>query len=83
MTYKEEIVKSCLSIYYTDLLIEKGVDINDIQLISQNIFHDEMISFSFYKEKTKTIFNLYIAKQSLDKTISELRDRKIKKLFDE
>ena len=83
MTYKEEIVKSCLSIYYNDLLIEKGLDVNDIQLISQNIFHDEMISFSFYKEKTKTVLNLYIAKQSLDKTISELRDRKINKLFDE
>ena len=79
MTYKEEIVKSCLSIYYNDLLIEKGLDVNDIQLISQNIFHDEMISFSFYKEKTRTVLNLYIAKQSLDKTISELRDRKIKK----
>lgn len=83
MTYKEEIVKSCLSIYYNDLLIEKGVDVNDIELIDQNIFHDQMISFSFYKEKTKTILNLYIAKQSLDKTISELRDRKINKLFDE
>jgi hypothetical protein len=81
--YKEEIVKSCLSIYYPELLIDKGVDINDIQLISQNIFHDEMISFSFYREITKTVLNLYIAKQSLDKTISELRDQKIKKLFDE
>jgi len=81
--YKEEIVKSCLSIYYPELLIEKGVDINDIQLISQNIFHEEIISFSFYKEMTKIIFNIYIAKQSLDKTISELRERKIKKLFDE
>ena len=81
MEYKEEIVKSCLSIYYPELLIEKGVDINDIQLISQNIFHDEMISFSFYKEKTKTILNLYIAKQSLDKTISKLREIKINNLL--
>jgi hypothetical protein len=81
MEYKEEIVKSCLSIYYQELLIEKGIDLNDIELISQNIFHDEMISFSFYREITKTIFNLYIAKQSLDKTISKLREIKINNLL--
>ena len=31
MEYKEEIVKSCLSIYYQELLIEKGLDLNDIE----------------------------------------------------
>ena len=36
MKYKEEIVKSCLSIYYPELLIKKSVDINDIQLIKIN-----------------------------------------------
>ena len=81
MKYKEEIVKSCLSIYYPELLIKKSVDINDIQLINQNIFHDEIISFSFYNKKTKTILNLYIAKQSLDKTISQLREIKINNLL--
>jgi hypothetical protein len=40
-----------------------------------------MISFSFYREITKTIFNLYIAKQSLDKTISKLREIKINNLL--
>ncbi len=81
MEYKQEIVKSCLSIYYQELLIERDIDLNDIELISQNMFHDQMISFSFYREITKSIFNLYIAKQSLDKTISELREIKINNLL--
>ena len=74
MSYSEEIVKSCLSTHYNDILIEDGINLADIELMSQIIFEDGMISFCFYKESTKKIFNIYISKQSIDETISELRN---------
>jgi len=81
--YKEEIVKKCLVDNYTSLLEEKGYNINDLIMNTQIVFHEEILSISFYRITTKTIVNLYISKQSLDETISEIRDEKIKKLLDE
>ena len=45
------------------------------------VFHEEILSISFYRITTKTIVTLFISKQSLDGTISEIRDEKINKLF--
>jgi hypothetical protein len=50
---------------------------------TQTVFHEEILSISFYRITTKTITTLYISKQSLDEKISEIRDEKINKLFDE
>jgi hypothetical protein len=79
--YKEEIVKKCLVDNYTSLLEEKGYNINDLIMNTQIVFHEEILSISFYRITTKTIVTLYISKQSLDETISEIRDEKIKKLL--
>jgi len=79
--YKEEIVKKCLVDNYTILLSKKGYNIDDLIMNTQMIFHDQIVSISFYRITTKTIVTLYISKQSLDETISEIRDEKIKKLF--
>jgi hypothetical protein len=81
--YKEEIVKKCLSDNYSYLLKEKGYNIDDLIMNTQMVFHEEILSISFYRITTKTITTLYISKQSLDETISEIRDEKINKLFDE
>lgn len=81
MTYSEKIVKKCLVDNYTILLSKKGYNIDDLIMNTQMIFHDQIVSISFYRITTKTVVNLYISKQSLDETISEIRDEKIKKLF--
>ena len=79
--YKEEIVKKCLSDNYVDLLEKRGCDIDDLIMNTQTVFHEEILNISFYKITTKTIVNLFISKQSLDETISKIRDEKINKLF--
>jgi hypothetical protein len=79
--YKEEIVKKCLVDNHKPLLEYKGFDIDDLIMNTQTVFHGEILSISFYKITTKTIVNLFISKQSLDETISKIRDEKINKLF--
>ena len=79
--YKEEIVKKCLVDKHKSLLEYKGFDIDDLIMNTQTVFHKEILNISFYKITTKTIVNLFISKQSLDETISKIRDEKINKLF--
>ena len=79
--YKEEIVKKCLIDNYVDLLEKRGCDIDDIEMLHQVDFHDQILSISFYNKKSNTVLNMYISKQSLDETISKIRDEKIIKLF--
>ena len=79
--YKEEIVKKCLVDNYDYLLEDKNIDVDDIEIIHQVDFHDQILSISFYNKKSNTILNMYISKQSLDETISKIRDEKITKLF--
>ena len=79
--YKEEIVKKCLVDNYVDLLENRGYDIDDIEMLHQVDFHDQILSISFYNKKSNTVLNMYISKQSLDETISKIRDEKITKLF--
>ena len=79
--YKEEIVKRCLIDNYSYLLKEKGYNIDDLIMNTQMVFREEILSISFYRITTKTIIILYISKQSLDETISGIRDEKIKKLL--
>jgi hypothetical protein len=81
--YKEEIVKKCLLDNYVDLLEKRECNIDDIEILHQVDFHDQILSISFYNKKSNTVLNMYISKQSLDETISEIRDEKIKKLLDE
>jgi hypothetical protein len=81
MTYKEEIVKKCLVDNHKPLLEYKGFDIDDLIMNTQMVFHEEILNISFYRITTKTIVTLYISKQSLDETISKIRDEKINKLF--
>ena len=50
--YKEEIVKKCLVDNYVDLLEKRGCDIDDIEMLHQVDFHDQILSISFYNKKS-------------------------------
>ena len=86
MRYKDEVVKKCLVDNYTSLFEEKNIDINDIddiEILHQTEFHDQILSISLYNKRKNTILNMYVSIKNLDETISKIRDEKINKLFDE
>lgn len=82
--YKEEIIKKCLVDNYTYLFDEKNIDIDDIddiEILHQTPFHDQILSISLYNKRKKTILNMYVSRKNLDEIISDIRNKKINKLL--